>query len=173
MPTPSNLYFGYFIFELIIGFFIAVVGFLYGLSATKNYMRRKEWDDSLDSVIIVNIIWFFLLVFIDFIVLYIIGPTFIVSLITDIIRIVVGIVFASVIVSIFYNKKFSDRMWPDKNGHETPAINYFEPGNLYNHPAIINYLKRIGGRPRIIAIEEINKQPDSSVIDYLRRQLKA
>ena len=72
-----------------------------------------------------------------------------------------------------YNKRFSDRMWPDKEGHETPAIDYFEPGNLYNHPAIVNYLKRMGGRPRIIAIEEINKQSDSSVIDYLRRQLKA
>jgi len=31
----------------------------------------------------------------------------------------------------------------------------------------------MGGRPRIIAIEEINKQPDSSVIDYLKRQLKS
>ena len=71
-----------------------------------------------------------------------------------------------------YNKRFSDRMWPDKNGRETPAIDYFEPGNLYDHPAIFNCLKRMGGRPRIIAIEEINKQPDSSVIDYLRKQLK-
>ncbi len=71
-----------------------------------------------------------------------------------------------------YNKRFSDRMWPDKDGRETPAINYFEPGNLYNHPAIINYLKRMGGLPRIIGVEEINKQPDGSVIDYLRRQLK-
>ena len=72
-----------------------------------------------------------------------------------------------------YNKKFSDRMWPDKDGRETPAIDYFEPGNIYNHPAIINYLKRMGGRPRCIAVEELNKQPDSSVIDYLKRQLKA
>jgi uncharacterized protein (DUF362 family) len=71
-----------------------------------------------------------------------------------------------------YNKRFTDRMWPDKEGRETPAIDYFEPGNLYNHPAIVNYLKRMGGRPRSIAIEEINKGPDSSVADYLRRQLK-
>jgi uncharacterized protein (DUF362 family) len=71
-----------------------------------------------------------------------------------------------------YNKRFSDRMWPDKEGHETPPIDYFEAGNLYNHPAIINHLKRMGGLPRIIGVEEINKQPDGSVIDYLRRQLK-
>ena len=71
-----------------------------------------------------------------------------------------------------YNKQFSDRMWPDKNGRGTPPIDYFEAGNLYNHPAIINHLKRMGGLPRIIGVEEINKQPDGSVIDYLRRQLK-
>jgi uncharacterized protein (DUF362 family) len=72
-----------------------------------------------------------------------------------------------------YNKQFSDRMWTDKDGRGTPPIDYFEPGNLYNHPAIVNYLKRMGGRPHSIAVEEINKQPDSSVIDYLKRQLKA
>jgi len=71
-----------------------------------------------------------------------------------------------------YNKRFSDRIWPDKEGRETPAIDYFEPGNLYNHPAIVNYLKRMGGRPRSIAIEELNKQPDSSVVTYLKRQMK-
>jgi len=72
-----------------------------------------------------------------------------------------------------HNKRFSDRMWPDKDGRETPAIEYFEPGNLYNHPAIVNYLKRMGGRPRVIAVEEINNQPDSSVVDYLKGQLNA
>jgi hypothetical protein len=71
-----------------------------------------------------------------------------------------------------YNKRFSGRMWPDKDGRETPPIGYFEPGNLYNHPAVVNYLKRMGGRPRVIAIEEINNHPDSSVVDYLKRQLK-
>ena len=71
-----------------------------------------------------------------------------------------------------YNKRFSDRMWPDKDGRETPAIDYFEPGNLYNHPAIVNYLRRMGGRPRSIAVEEINNQPDSSVVTYLKRQMK-
>ena len=72
-----------------------------------------------------------------------------------------------------YNKQFSDRMWPDKDGRGTPPIDYFEPESLYNHPAIVNHLKRMGGRPRSIAVEEINKQPDSSVIDFLKRQLKA
>ena len=72
-----------------------------------------------------------------------------------------------------YNKQFSDRMWPDKSGRGTPPIDYFEPGNLYNHPAIVNHLKRMGGLPRNIAVEDLNKQQDTSVIDYLKRQLKA
>ena len=64
-------------------------------------------------------------------------------------------------------------MWPDKDGHETPPIDYFEPANLYNHPAVVNYLERMGGRPRVIAFEEINKQPDGSVMEYLKKQLRA
>jgi len=31
----------------------------------------------------------------------------------------------------------------------------------------------MGGRPRSIAVEELNNQPDRSVIDYLKKQLKA
>jgi hypothetical protein len=38
---------------------------------------------------------------------------------------------------------------------------------------LILYLERMGGRPRNIAVEEINNQPDGSVIDCLKRQLKA
>ena len=72
-----------------------------------------------------------------------------------------------------HNQRFSDRMWPDKENRKTPAIDYFEPGNLYNHPAIVNYLRRMGGRPRRIIVEELNSQPDSSVVDYLKRQLEA
>lgn len=72
-----------------------------------------------------------------------------------------------------HNQRFSDRMWPDKEGRKTPAIDYFEPGNLYNHPAIVNYLRRMGGRPHRIVIEELNSHPDSMVVDYLKRQLEA
>jgi hypothetical protein len=31
----------------------------------------------------------------------------------------------------------------------------------------------MGGRPRVIAVEEINKQPDGAVIEYLKKQLRA
>ncbi|MHA2122730.1 MAG: ATP-binding cassette domain-containing protein, partial [Promethearchaeota archaeon] len=110
MLTPSNLTFGVFLYELIIGFFIAVIVFLYGISATRTSMRRKEWDDSLDSVLIVNVIWFFLSVFVNFIVLYFLGPSFKNYLISDLVRIIVGIGIASVIISQFYNKKFAESL---------------------------------------------------------------
>jgi uncharacterized protein (DUF362 family) len=70
-----------------------------------------------------------------------------------------------------YNKQFTESTWPNMNNHETPPIEYFKPGNLYDHPAVINYIKRIGGRPRNINIEELNKQPNDSVISYLNQHL--
>ena len=72
----------------------------------------------------------------------------------------------------YHNRRFSDHTWP-QDGVETPSIEYFEPGNLYNHPAVINALRRMGGLPRNINIEEINHHPNQSVSEYLGRQLRA
>ena len=58
----------------------------------------------------------------------------------------------------YHNQRFADNTWPSKDGRATPPIDYFEPGNLYDHPAIINYLKRMGGLPRYIAVEELNQK---------------
>ena len=41
------------------------------------------------------------------------------------------------------------------------------------HPAIVNSLKRMGGRPRSIAIEELNHNPNRSVGEYFKTQLVA
>ena len=70
-----------------------------------------------------------------------------------------------------HNKQFTERMWPDTENRKTPPIDYFEPGNLYNHPAVINNLKRLGGRPSSIHIEEVNRQPEDTVVTYLKRQI--
>jgi hypothetical protein len=72
----------------------------------------------------------------------------------------------------YHNKRFSDQTWPE-DGLQTPSIDYFEPGNLYDHPAIVNSLKRMGGRPRSIAIEELNHNPNRSVGEYFKTQLVA
>ena len=72
----------------------------------------------------------------------------------------------------YHNQRFTDHTWPSKDGHGTPAIDYFEPGNLYDHPAIVNYLKRMGGLPRNIAVEELNQNADRTVMAYIKNQLK-
>ena len=72
----------------------------------------------------------------------------------------------------YHNQRFTDNTWPSKNGRATLPIDYFEPGNLYDHPAIINYLKRMGGLPRQIAVEELNQNDDRTVMDYIKNQLK-
>jgi uncharacterized protein (DUF362 family) len=71
----------------------------------------------------------------------------------------------------YHNKRFSDQTWPE-DGISTPSIDYFEPGNLYNHPAIRNSLKRMGGLPRNVAVEELNSHPDKSVGEYLENLLR-
>ena len=72
----------------------------------------------------------------------------------------------------YHNQRFTDQTWPSKNGHGTPPIDYFEPGNLYDHPAIVNYLNRIGGLPRQITVEELNQNADRTVMDYIKSQMK-
>ena len=72
----------------------------------------------------------------------------------------------------YHNKRFTDQTWPSKDGHGTPPIDYFEPGNLYDHPANINYLKRMGGLPRQITVEELNQNADRTVMDYIKSQMK-
>ena len=64
----------------------------------------------------------------------------------------------------------STHTWPEY-GAETPSLEYFEPGNLYIHPAIINALRRMGGLPHSITIEELNRHPDKSVSENLKEQL--
>ncbi|MEN8245566.1 MAG: DUF362 domain-containing protein [Thermodesulfobacteriota bacterium] len=70
-----------------------------------------------------------------------------------------------------HNKQFTEKMWPEIAGRGTPPIDYFEPGNLYNHPAILNNLTRLGGRPTGIHIQEVNQQPDHSVTAYMNSQI--
>ena len=72
----------------------------------------------------------------------------------------------------YHNQRFTDHTWPSKDGHGTPPIDYFAPGNLYDHPAIANYLKRMGGLPRHIHVEEVNPHADRTVMAYINRQLK-
>ncbi|MDR1702611.1 MAG: DUF362 domain-containing protein [Sporomusaceae bacterium] len=69
------------------------------------------------------------------------------------------------------NRSFLDYVWKlsEDEVSETPI---FQTGDIYKHPAIINYLKRNQAEDVQISVMEINQNPDSSVSDYLKRQLK-
>jgi len=36
---------------------------------------------------------------------------------------------------------------------------------IYDHPAIVNFMKRKGGRPEKIRLEQLTSNPDSSVME--------
>ncbi len=71
------------------------------------------------------------------------------------------------------NKGFVWVAWNSQRGVETPGIPLWQPGNIYDHPCIVNFMGRKGGRPENIAWEQINTGPDKAVVDYLTNELKA
>jgi peptide/nickel transport system ATP-binding protein/oligopeptide transport system ATP-binding protein len=107
MQIPSNIPIGLFLSELVLAFFISVLMFLYGISIIKSYVKRKEWDDSLFPIIIVNLIWFYLYIGFESLFLLFLGVGTLVSLISDILKIIVGILLASIVVSKYYKKNFA------------------------------------------------------------------
>ena len=73
------------------------------------------------------------------------------------------------------NKGFLKNMWklPEE---ETPDLVYFQAGDtggIYDHPAIVNFMKRKGGRPERIHFEQLTANPNAVVVDYLKREIKA
>jgi uncharacterized protein (DUF362 family) len=71
------------------------------------------------------------------------------------------------------NKFFLGKIWEGDMERETPALPMYRPGNIYNHPAIVNFLSRRGGRPEKIIWNQINKIPDQGVSSYINKQLMA
>ncbi len=69
------------------------------------------------------------------------------------------------------NKALVRLKFDSDDGKPTPQMEFFQAGNIYNHPSVINYLNRVGGRPEKIIWKSINKNPDSSVTDYINRNL--
>ncbi|MHA2182573.1 MAG: ATP-binding cassette domain-containing protein, partial [Promethearchaeota archaeon] len=110
MQIPSNLSIGFIINNLIIGLFISILVFLYGFFFLKSYLRRKEWDEPLLLVIIVNLIWFILNLGIEFLFWYFLGSGNLVSIISDIVKVVLGIVISFVVVLKIYNKEIKESL---------------------------------------------------------------
>lgn len=72
------------------------------------------------------------------------------------------------------NKGFVWYMWEDGDFFKTPKIPLFIPGNIYAHPAIVNHMKRMGGRPASIEWEQVNRPEGSELmVDYLAKRLNA
>jgi uncharacterized protein (DUF362 family) len=74
------------------------------------------------------------------------------------------------------NKAFLKNNWKLPQDTEIPDLVYFQPGEtgtIYDHPAIVNFMKRKGGRPAKINFEQLTANPNGAVVDYLRREIKA
>ena len=63
---------------------------------------------------------------------------------------------------------FANNTWGKTTGKSAPGIDYFKPGRLLMHPAIVNHWQRKGGVPEKIPIEATNVHPDNSIILYLK-----
>jgi len=73
----------------------------------------------------------------------------------------------------FINSKFIDKIWTPNDAFETPELPVFRPGNIYDHPSIINYMTRKGGKPGKIIWNPIHQTIDRSISGYLEQQMKA
>ncbi len=56
----------------------------------------------------------------------------------------------------FINKGFVWYTWNDVDFHQTPSMPLFIPGSIYTHPSMVNFMKRMGGRPYRVEWEQVN-----------------
>lgn len=73
------------------------------------------------------------------------------------------------------NKGFLKNNWKLPDGHVTPDLVFFQAGTtggIYDHPAIVNFMQRKGGRPEVINFEQLTKNPSKAVSNYLIREMK-
>jgi peptide/nickel transport system ATP-binding protein/oligopeptide transport system ATP-binding protein len=110
MQIPSNLSVSILMNELIIGFIISSLVFLFGFYFLKSYVRKKEWGDSLKPIIILSLIWFALNIGIDLIFLFFWGRGNITLIISDIVKIAIGIVLSIVLLIRYYNTEFTESL---------------------------------------------------------------
>ena len=74
------------------------------------------------------------------------------------------------------NKNFLKSNWKLPEGTDIPDLVYFQAGDniaTSEHPAMVNFMKRKGGRPAKINFEQLTANPNAAVVDYLKREIKA
>lgn len=69
------------------------------------------------------------------------------------------------------NRGFLKYVW-NLSEDQVPPIPVWQPGDIYKHPAIANYIKLNQQENTQFAVTEINENPDSIARGYLQRQLK-
>ena len=69
------------------------------------------------------------------------------------------------------NKVFVWKTWDGNEKEGTSSIPMFIPGDIFDHPSIYNFMKRNGGKPQSIVWKSLNKNPDTSVTNYIKRQI--
>jgi uncharacterized protein (DUF362 family) len=73
------------------------------------------------------------------------------------------------------NKNFLKNNWKLPEGTELPDLAYYQAGDnikTCEHPAMVNFMKRKGGRPAEIRFEQLTANPNSAVVDYLKKEIK-
>ena len=70
----------------------------------------------------------------------------------------------------FINKKIVGKYWP-KGDVDVDGFSVFRPGHIYDHPAVMNFLQRKGGKPMGIDWKSVNENADNSISAYLKQQM--
>lgn len=73
----------------------------------------------------------------------------------------------------FINKIFVRLKFKFEDDKKTPPLEFFQAGDIYNHPAILNYFEKRGGSPEELVWRSLNRNPDSAVTDYIKRNIRS
>ncbi len=96
--------FTYFIIGIVLTISVPIISFLIGMYAMKRYAKKKRWGDSFKTAFIINI----LLLVPNFPINILLSFIFNDIIITTAISIVNNITLGTILVMIFYKKKFKD-----------------------------------------------------------------
>lgn len=70
------------------------------------------------------------------------------------------------------NKGFVSYIWKEGSFIGTPSIPLFIPGNIYAHPAMMNFMKRKGGLPDQLNWEPVNTPEGSEkIVNYINQKI--
>ncbi len=72
----------------------------------------------------------------------------------------------------FINRQMVEKMWKPADDAEVADLPIFAAGIIHDHPAILNHMRRKGGKPAGINWKSVNEIADSSISTYLKQQMR-